>query len=100
MELCFFYEIVVMKVNTIKQAVCELLIAHQSAALSAFETQCVLPHPCTDAEAIGLINQFWRDLLGRQPRDTMEARSYLLDECCPEEWLSLFERGVLPEVLQ
>lgn len=87
-----------MKGSQIKEAVYQLLITKNCAVAPYFMDTCQVPSESTERVAISIINQFWRDLLGRQPHDTMEARSFLVDDCNFNEWLSLLERGILPEV--
>ena len=82
----------------IKAAVHQLLLTKNCAVASHFDSTCHVPEAASEQEAIALVNCFWRDLLGRQPYDTMEARSFLVDDCSFDEWMSLLERGIIPEV--
>ena len=74
-----------------------LLVARYDAGKAArFMLDFRLEESCTMNRCIVLINRYWRDVLAQSPHDTSEARTYLVDDCCVEEWLGLFERGVIP----
>lgn len=84
--------------NTTLQAVCDLLQKHNSTYVETLIATCRIDDGLSVGESIAIINQHFRDLLGAKPRNTMEARSYLVDDCSLTEWLSLLERGVIVEI--
>lgn len=81
------------------QSIFLLVARYNMAAAARFMIDIELEDNCTLERAIVLINRYWRDNLARCQRDTMDARTYLIDDCSFEDWLSLFERGVIPELL-
>ncbi len=89
-----------MHANAATQAMYLLLSRYSVIAAVKFWNECHVPFGCDAARAVVLINRYWRDVLGAQDHCTREARSYLIDDCPFHEWLSLFERGVIPEIVQ
>lgn len=89
-----------MRQNKTKQVVHSLLTKHSPTAADSFQSDCQVGVKASESDSIAVINQYFRDVLGAKPRDTMEARTYLVDDCCLKEWLSLLERGVIPEVVE
>lgn len=88
-----------MSAHVAVQTVFLTLSRYDSVLATNFMLQFQLEDGCTLERAIVLLNRHWRDVLGQQPRNTMEARSFLVDACSLPEWVSLFERGVIPELL-
>lgn len=82
------------------QTVFQTLSRHDSSLAAYFMLEFRLEDGCSLERAIVLLNRYWRDYLGRLPNNTMDARTYLVDECTLPEWIRLFETGVLPVVLE
>ncbi len=97
-HISFKKEIAVMIQNATLQCVYTLLAKYSVPIAVKFSQTCPLPPDLPEADSIRAINQYWRDTLARFPRDTMVARSYLVDVCQLDEWISLLERGVIPEI--
>lgn len=60
-----------------------------------------------DAAPIGpvgqmfLLNRYWRlQLIGVDTESSLDARSHLIDDIPNEDWLRLFQEGVLPFILK
>ncbi len=81
-------------------AVYSLLSRHCVVEASRFLIEFKGEPGCTIDREMVLINRYWRDALSRRECDSMEARSYLVDGCVFEEWVSLFERGVVGLILR
>lgn len=47
-----------------------------------------------------LINRYWRELLGLLPENTLQVRQCLIDQGPIDDWLRLFEQGVIPCVMR
>lgn len=47
-----------------------------------------------------LINRYWRQEIGLYPENTINVRSYLIDQGEFSDWLRLFEEGVVQCVLR
>lgn len=47
-----------------------------------------------------LINRYWRETLGLYKENTLQVRQCLIDSGSFEDWLRLFEQGVIPCVLR
>lgn len=51
-------------------------------------------------DQISTINEFWRIQLGMLEIDTIQVRSYLIDDISPDFWMDNFKRYILDTVLQ
>jgi len=89
-----------MTANVVVQSVYQLLSRHSIQLATQFMLEFQLEPECSTERAIVLVNRHWRDVLAKRPYSTMEVRTYLVDDCPLLEWVSLFERGVLPELLR
>ncbi len=87
-----------MKAEHVPDAVFMLVSRVDTLAAGRFRMEFQLEEECDIRRAMVLVNRYWRDYLARLPSDTMHARSFLLDDAPFNEWLSLFERGILPEL--
>ncbi len=47
-----------------------------------------------------LINRFWREFIGLMPENTFQIRQCLIDQGPIDDWLRLFEQGVIPCVMR
>lgn len=47
-----------------------------------------------------LINRYWRDIIGLFPENTLQVRQCLIDSGSFDDWLRLFETGVIPCVIR
>ena len=47
-----------------------------------------------------LINRYWRENIGLLPENTLQVRQCLIDQGPIEDWLRLFEQGVIPCVMR
>lgn len=47
-----------------------------------------------------LINRYWREILGLMQEDTLQERQCLIDQGPIDDWLRLFEQGVIPCVMR
>lgn len=47
-----------------------------------------------------LINRYWRDTIGLFSENTLQVRQCLIDSGSFEDWLRLFETGVIPCVIR
>ncbi len=53
----------------------------------------------TDREAISSLNRYWRDQLMGLHTSTISARTCLVDNMEPQDWLRHFNRLVLPIIV-
>ncbi len=47
-----------------------------------------------------LINRYWREVVGMYPENTLHVRQCLIDHGSIDDWLRLFEQGVIPCVMR
>lgn len=47
-----------------------------------------------------LINRYWREVIGMYPENTLSVRECLIDTGHIEDWIRLFETGVIPCILR
>lgn len=88
-----------MSAHVAVQSVYLLLSKYNIGVAAQFMLDFKLESDCTLERAIILLNRHWRDVLAQRPYDTLQVRTYLVDDCSLPEWLRLFERGVLPTLV-
>lgn len=84
--------------NTVVSAVIEMLADKNPNAATRF-TQQYRDKSKGEQEAIVDLNRFWRDQLMALPVSTISARTCLVDEMAPQDWLRHFNRLVLPVIV-
>ncbi len=47
-----------------------------------------------------LINRYWRDVIGLYNESTLDVRQCLIDHGSIDDWLRLFEQGVIPCIIR
>lgn len=84
--------------NTVVSAVIDMLADKNPNAATRF-TQKFRDSSTDDQGAVVALNRFWRDQLMSLPVSTISARTCLVDEMAPQDWLRHFNRLVLPVIV-
>lgn len=83
----------------ITAAVVELLASGNPSAATRF-TRAFHSNAASEKDEIRDLNRFWRDQLVVLPVSTISARTCLVDEITPRDWLRHFRSLVLPTIVQ
>ncbi len=84
--------------NSIVSAVVDMMATRNPNAATRFARDF---HPKIDGEQdeVRELNRYWRDQLTRLRSSTISARTCLVDEIAPCDWLRHFEQLVLPTII-
>lgn len=88
--------------NNLVGAISQLLAKHNHPHPTAWEAR-VHPDALTAPDVLirrFLINRFWHHEIGQYNEDTLRVRHCLIDQGSVEDWLRLFEQGVIPCILR
>jgi len=84
--------------NTVVSAVIDMLADKNPHAATRF-TQNFRDSAADDHAAIVALNRYWRDQLMGLHTSTISARTCLVDDMAPRDWLRHFGRLVLPIIV-
>ena len=84
--------------NSIVSAVVDMMAVRNPNAATRFARDF---HPKIEDEQdeVRELNRYWRDQLTRLRSSTISARTCLVDEITPRDWLRPFEQLVLPTII-
>ena len=84
------------------QVITDLLRKHNHPAPSEWESQVHQDAFISPDQGIQrfLINRYWRQEIGLYNENTIAIRQYLIDQGSINDWLRLFEQGVIPCVIR
>jgi hypothetical protein len=84
--------------NSIVSAVVDMLADRNPNAATRFARDFNV-RPGDERDEIRELNRYWRDQLIRLHSSTISARTCLVDEVAPRDWLRHFEQLVLPTIV-
>lgn len=84
--------------NSVSSAVVDLLAADNPGAATRFARQ-FHSNASNEADEIRDLNRFWRNQLSALHSSTISARTCLVDDIAPKDWLRHFRSLVLPTIV-
>jgi hypothetical protein len=85
--------------NNIVTAVVDMIASDNAAAATRF-TRKFQSSASSEKEEIRDLNRFWRTQLAALSTSTISARTCLVDDIEPRDWLRHFKQLVLPTIVQ